>query len=1827
MTLTRVTKLSLVGVTFDPTKAKAKAARKYAAILKRWQDEAHKITQAGDYHCFPTIVQIGEAVGSQSAPSLRGTNKERKPKAPKLVIEASGRHNAAIIKCLHELNKRREEMGLLKFDVKVTDVVFTEFRNGTPKQVIRLMVSQGYIPAGPGVFVKAKDKKTGEENPFAKWILSEVVSTGQDLRSYGRSWTTSPALEMISKDIPIHYTDLKALGLETDGTSLFTQGMSGEVAAAFQWRSATVPQDMRTPVADLDGNTVDLESGIIKGLAVGAKILKNVTAGEVTLVSREFWDELKEQCPELWHYNCPVVNHNGLEWQSGFFVDRKNMTKGPGKTQAAHLADGFKVTTVTGSNYVSFIIAEMKDCRTSIGWQTTQLIHKLIVENHKGEFRAFIDKRIANLADRGLDNNTLEALNGPLGQIATEESDTTAIALMQQLSGKATGHLAFGGGLSGITNYVVEFNDLPAGWGVGPVPQDAIKKAKQSSKAPKSFMSRYPQQGFESLVVLKNLTMRDVGELYNALEQEGQAQADALCRLPRYVQDFYGALRGHIVNQGVSCPTQVFNRAKSVVSVMRSMLPFVKKGGYFVSHADQFLKLRGDADGDKNFWTFEPWLVAVMQEVSDVVRELEIPRLEIKGDGVSLGDNFSKKSYWEVMNSDDLPPQSKLRIAELICARNNGQGPVGLIANLSTLPLSRLKWSIVDGKLVWQTKGAREFFAYLLLMQQTAIDMQKRIYPAPSLLRWRMARLFMSKDDTSEDLVPPSLDKDVDEAAHYQRLLPSEAIWTMSAKWSIRMEAYEDGLMYNERVLSHWAAWVLNGLILDVDFLAMDDKRLEALSMTLATKGPQAFFELVAQKTEKSLDEIVENWVMPEDLISWKKGANLTEVVGTPAAGLQAIWEQVIDSYAKIKTSRNLRGEPLEHLASAFKRFESVAKGGINGIYKWVQDGVTRADRLGVMLDTEDLRALYRAFASVTDAESTEVAESERMQGDTIKSSSDAKRAILAAFDHTQWTSYSRRGSWAASLTQGGSVNLSTKVGFDKVSVSVLTNGYGYRPEKRIAMTTLILKLLVAKLCELANSAGYANESSGWKMVDNLVKKKLLDQKAQPVAICPDGITDAAWEQLQSKYEHVLGHFNELLAGDKYRKLCTAFSRYDLPVVRDKGALGLSFSGNGWGGEVYSPLFKDFLRDLSKVGINPADKQLAEWVADTMIPAYSLGLSLATEQENRQSLISDSALTEEELFEADPNVKTPSLSQMQLLSKDKIEDHIWQRLDVKNLLLHGVKKCHTNKNIVAWVKGQIIDAWDNAPTGIDSEALETLCLQAWEPAPEEQPVLGKAKAALSDLLDNLHRASFYREVKAYIRPLMGAIRLKNWWGRWADYFNMHDAAKTAWINGKVSASMFNNKIEIPQDGSDPRIVDRWLKSRIEFAIPSLWTGSLIGQALADPESDFSGIYLLCQEKNVSRWSYFDALTMRLALRKGGIIKKYLMVHLDPNNGIYLGNAYHRTHYQNSIEMLPDGKQIKIEGIKKPIEHKDLKVWLTSVNNHLVPHVFEYELKPEKGQKPKRAKVSVYLPFFYGANNKLSSMNEAAKWFYSSKLWSVLFSLDIPGIQDKDAMGQVFEAFWGFKYPSKYKKNDAASLYEGTNSNMVPKVPLDWLKKELSLDQTRRDLLTAVAGYSSTPGADWRKIGGTINGFMPWQEAAERVVSYYYNYKTGSLNKALLALMGLSSVEYQFDNLRKDSGPNEYKKYIERAWANTPVSGLRALFGAIGVGTTWQVENCYYVSSGLYGSKDHLESLLKAFSRPKGVVKVRVEAAAERYNCETETVIEINVSDDLDPRNK
>lgn len=1699
-------------------------------IVGRINEERKRVGLAVDYRMHPCITVLGEAHGSAKGQSLLGAVfNRRKEKAPKVIVEAGGRWNAFVLKALPKLNERRRALGLEEYVVRHDDIIFTEFRNGSnPDAVIRMMSSAGYASANPGVFLRLRNKE-GDVLPWTKYLLNEVVESGMDLRSYGRSWTTSPMKYWI--DAPVFFVDFTRLGLKTDGWSAFTQGLKAINSIAVQARFITAPKDMREQ---------GLPSFVAKGLFTAGKILHNHTAGKAEFIPRAQWRQMEQDAAVVEAVrNCTPFEWNGITYQSGVFINTSNMVKGPAK-KCAKEWDGKQLHP---DSYLGYVIAEQAPTKTSLGWQTLQLIHKLLVAEDRALLEEHLDEKISKLLDTKLDAELVQELD----RRGTTETDLKAIKILQGLSGKAVSRLAFGAGLSGQTDYVTEWEAIPQGWAIHNTPRK-VRKDLENDEAAEMGMSRYPQQGFESLLHLKVLSATQIGTLYGLLkmgkEDEVTGDLDLFWRL---MQQKAGGR----------------DKALLALQSICGLLPFIKAGCCFLSHEDQFSRLRGDSDGDKNFWSYAPVFVSLFRRVSEASKCLPIPRLEIDGDGESLSKDF-EANYFELITSEKVSNGRKLALYGLICAANNGQGPVGLIANLSTICLSRLEWEIVDGKIHWITPGAAEFFAYLLLLQQTAIDRQKRVYPEPSLLRWRLARLFPSAGDEAPALTPPS--RDNDPKAHYQRLRKSEGVWSLSPTSSQWVEAYKPGEMYNPAVLFHWGAWTLNELLLRREFTAAEQQMLsEAL-----VKGREAFNEaLVGMGLSQ---EQAEGFVLPDELVSWKKEANLQEVKGVPAPGLKLAWEMAVETYKKVLNNMGVT-DPREHLARG--NDATVVKHGveINFTYFDPNTDKSRRNRGHLFISHKDIPVLRRAWARITDNDSTEVAESERLQGDTVNSPSDMKRFLRECLSTEEWDAHTS-SSYYRSGSKGG------KIPLDVVINKVLGGkDSAWNPERRKAVALAILTCLKAVGGAEYRIARRKNRNSAAKAMSRIVEQGFFDGKEWNTAPPEEGPEFTAWEKNYSPLERWINKAQNLLT--RHRKLAAAFKRWGVPTIemRDRYLLvkGQGFPENG----ANARLLKSFLDDLSKDENSQGDAN-GDFTFQVLYPVFELAWQLAEELSERDGLGNSPALTLDEVKSltaggASTAVQVGSINQVAAnLTRDKVLKLLEDRLSLKALLLFALDQ-------LSWVgrrrerlevKELLLDSTGNET---DLQALRNLRQYVEDATGRPEQHAGR----VSEILQLLSSPAFWRKVQSANRPLLGLVRLRDWWSGWADLFNVKASRRTSWTNSKVQEGFLKINVKVVNE----EIVEtgRWIRSRILFNMPSRWVAGFLGSAFV--KGGLADCYLLTQEGNGrfsrGRWTYLHGGILKLAAKATQKalpdlkvsahrhLVNVLMVWLAPTTPLYGGCLTHKDQLKRELKWLGGRKDVTIPGVKNP-SAEAVKTFLFNLYGYLQPLKFKWTSKERQ-----TGSAIVYAPVTFNAGNKLASVSDRAAWHLSSKLWAVLYSLGVVSPNDDwEAASAKFKAFWGFKYPTR-KDGGFGAIGEAVQPNTKKRLP--WLTKARDEDIARLQRATVECGFATGDDAEWQEVGAGPNGFPPIQQLVLRVLEVVLNPKEGdtqikgSLQKAILALLGLSSWEYQLETLRGE--PTIYTRWVARSFNRITASSLRDLFGALHEGSGWSIADAKYSASG------------------------------------------------------
>jgi len=1326
---------------------------------------------------------------------------------------------------------------------------------------------------------------------------------------------------------------------------------------------------------------------------------------------------------------------------------------------------------------------------------------------------------------------------------------------------------------------------LPQGYAIHNPPKKVVEKYNHDGgKLSRKMMSRYPQQGFESLLYLKVVTATQLGWLYDFIMNNDLSKpltGNDKCPLNSELMAFWEDM----ITQNGSV-----EKAKRCFEGIKACLPFVNAGCSIISHYDQFSRLRGDSDGDKNFWSYDVTLVAIVEAIENATKDMKLPRLEIEGSGIQIDRFFDNEAYIEICKDAAINGKNVdryLKVANLLCANNNGQGPVGLIANLSTIPLSRLSWKIDDqGKLIWDNEKAEKWFAYLLLMQQTAIDMQKRIYPAPSLIRWTFATLFKTSPSDSDALKAPKSPKATN--ADYRSLAQDELVYSMSTSYSMEIACFEAGFMYNERCLSHWAAWVLNSIIFDIDFLtkkvSINGKQVllaSVASKALAEKGVEDFYRVISQNTNLSLDEVQEKWVMAEDLITWKRGANLNEVIGKPAAGIEWVWNVVIDQYSKLKQKYQLDGEsPLQHLANACTNaMHGIAKGGgVTSSYP-NQDGSKTTFKL--VMTNRDFIRLYSVFAKLTDNNRKDISESEYMQSDLPKSASEMKQMFREMLDCDFLKDLGG--------LQGYFEEKGKKLPLNRMFNMLFSNEYAWHPNKRKCVTQALYRVLEANICHLAQQGGSRGVKNSIRVINKLIDQGIITNDGFSKE-CPTGKSKETWEKFLDSNERKIEEINQIWVSEANKAFRQAVRKYGLPTILDGGDLGVLVNGKGYPKISKAKISNHaaaikFVELVANGNKNQRKLDVAEWIADSVWPLAELCYILANDAAIRGDFIGES------LFDTQQNAVR--VSAITAYAEEKILDVISNQITLRNMITEAVEDLFPYSH-GAYMRNHLY-------TIINAES-DLVNLFHYD---DEDIQL---------VLDTVGSHRFQRNLLHKLKPLVGAARAKSYYSKWYDWGcndgSPNDAKKVGYVAQRTFNSLFNitylkDDEGYVRDGRGNLVVQsQWLKASIDFIIPEKFSGDLYHTFLC---SDFStaGMYILCQESraggkfSVGRWVYFDTLTYTLAMNNSGkknkhlFQKMYLMAHMSGKTPLSLGHAFHASHYNNVLkwcdQLTSDGSKISIDFVAN-MSGKQLKDMIVASKRFLVSYRFGYSTK--KGNRI----IEVMLPFAFGANNKLASVTDFNKWFLSSKLWMALASIgqmitgDGPDVFKGNL--QRFQSVWGVSYPVKNKKDDGqASLNDaGVESNIEVKTVLPWFNQEeyppVELRKKFRNFSTAFSfdEYSRHK----------LQGMPHPANAIRRFVELVYSNEYGaidktkySVNKAVLGFMGLSSVEYQFDNLRKGY-KSDFTKPIAKSWNSTAISGLRDLFGGLGESSGWSVKDAWYVGPGKEMEKEDLFKLLQAF---------------------------------------
>lgn len=306
--------------------------------------------------------------------------------------------------------------------------------------------------------------------------------------------------------------------------------------------------------------------------------------------------------------------------------------------------------------------------------------------------------------------------------------------------------------------------------------------------------------------------------------------------------------------------------------------------------SDDVAALAGDDDGDQLWFSFRSNKVhGVFLEIKRQNKGCQNYSIE-NNKGAQLPSSIGSRDFKDILEAKG---KELDQMIAFIMAPNKGQGPVGYLANLCTILITFFeKVDNGAGGLQFKNIWVERLQAALNLMQQTAIDMQKRIFGALCLLRWTLADL--RKEVTPEKgLIPgfnyPVLGHDFSKEGfdennfskeEYARALKDIGVPSIPHHYTGQLmpAVTEMDSMYNISALGSWLIWesislVATGKPCDWGWEMDEDAKggLHPYALAQELENGEKLPELLSDLSPEAKEKVEALWVeRPRELYAWK---------------------------------------------------------------------------------------------------------------------------------------------------------------------------------------------------------------------------------------------------------------------------------------------------------------------------------------------------------------------------------------------------------------------------------------------------------------------------------------------------------------------------------------------------------------------------------------------------------------------------------------------------------------------------------------------------------------------------------------------------------------------------------------------------------------------------------------------------------------------------------------------------------------------------------------------------------------------------------------------
>lgn len=670
--------------------------------------------------------------------------------------------------------------------------------NGVNETVVQAVaaafVKKGWVPLTARLMVRVKNAD-GKEASGAELVrrLSAVMGDTLNVRSYG-SFLTAPALRV--------YERRDSLVTEREGGEpmevLIFTGPAGQVFEGLAGTEGGLLCSEKAHEAIFATKKPGQPRVFINHPAlVGSKAVEAMFKGNISPVAQRAFKQVDGTFVFKTRAHFSNDEAGKAEWRKGydFLFIEEDTPKGAG-------AKELKTKQLTlwpdmHKHMFGWLLAEAQEepGNSLVSYQVASLISAVPPEV-EGAIDASVEKRIAR---------TYAQATGDLGQVGLPEDWVKWLAQFAPASNRASRQNHLGMGLQASTGYIHMNTLFGRGWIVtgdefGGLKGKKLAARKEALGFDHTCGGKNPILDSNQTWVGKLLRLSDINKLLAELVSGNLSD-----KAKGIVEGFMPGLTND----------QRIERLRWVLSFAPSLTR-----GSILMNADDVADLAGDDDGD------QLWFMVGDENALAIFREI---KRQAKGNpDCSIENNKVAQrpsAIGERPLADLLTAQGSdlMAMVKFIMAPNKGQGPVGFLANLGTvLNTFFKKVPNAGGGLSFENEWVGKLQAVLNLMQQTAIDTQKREYIPVDPVRWTLSQL--DRDVTGpRGLIPgydfPAMGHAFDKSkvadpnsltkAQYSAALTVTSIPMVPHHWSGTATSFltATDTQYNLSALGSWLIW------------------------------------------------------------------------------------------------------------------------------------------------------------------------------------------------------------------------------------------------------------------------------------------------------------------------------------------------------------------------------------------------------------------------------------------------------------------------------------------------------------------------------------------------------------------------------------------------------------------------------------------------------------------------------------------------------------------------------------------------------------------------------------------------------------------------------------------------------------------------------------------------------------------------------------------------------------------------------------------------------------------------------------------------------------